>query len=135
MPLNIKDLKITSEDFQPLGKLRDEHAGDKGNVLPKLTVSGVPAGAKDLAVICHGNGSTERLAASDLPAVPHPSDAENGCPLCAGLTTAFAIADQAQAPTAPVFYARAHTFRHVQFVVSDLTETRHPPSRGPPAIV
>ena len=89
----------------------------------------------DLAVICHGNGSTERLAASDLPAVPQPSDAENGCPLCAGLTTAFAIADQAQAPTAPVFYARAHTFRHVQFVVSDLTETRHPPSRGPPAIV
>ncbi|MBN9269390.1 MAG: YbhB/YbcL family Raf kinase inhibitor-like protein, partial [Mesorhizobium sp.] len=53
MPLNIKDLKITSSDFQPLGKLRDEHAGDKGNVLPKLTVSGVPAGTKELAVICH----------------------------------------------------------------------------------
>ena len=53
MPLNIKDLKITSADFQPLGKLRDEHAGDKGNVLPRLTVSGVPAGTKELAVICH----------------------------------------------------------------------------------
>lgn len=53
MPLNIKDLKITSADFQPLGKLRDEHAGDKGNVLPRLTVSGVPVGAKELAVICH----------------------------------------------------------------------------------
>ena len=29
MPLNIKDLKITSSDFQPLGMLRDEHAGEK----------------------------------------------------------------------------------------------------------
>jgi Raf kinase inhibitor-like YbhB/YbcL family protein len=53
MPLNIKDLRFTSSDFQPLGRLRDEHAGDKGNVLPKLTVSGVPSGAKELAVICH----------------------------------------------------------------------------------
>lgn len=86
----------------------------------------------DLAVICHSNGSMERLAASDLPAVPQPADSQNGCPLCAGLTAAFAIADQAQAPAAPVIYARAHTFGHVQFVVSDLTETRHPPSRGPP---
>lgn len=51
MPLNIKDLKITSADFEPLGKLRDEHAGDKGNVLPRLTVSGVPAGTTELAVI------------------------------------------------------------------------------------
>ena len=32
MPLNIKDLKIESADFAPLGKMRDEHAGDKGNV-------------------------------------------------------------------------------------------------------
>ncbi len=53
MPLNIKDLKITSADFEPLGRLRDEHAGDKGNVLPQLTVSGVPAEAKELAIICH----------------------------------------------------------------------------------
>ncbi|MEQ8800531.1 MAG: YbhB/YbcL family Raf kinase inhibitor-like protein [Haliea sp.] len=53
MPLNIKDLKITSSDFEPLEMMRDEHAGDKGSVLPKLTVSGVPAEAKELAVICH----------------------------------------------------------------------------------
>lgn len=53
MPLNIKDLKITSQDFKPLEKLRDEHAGDKGNVLPKLNISGVPEGTVELAVICH----------------------------------------------------------------------------------
>ncbi|RWB71118.1 MAG: YbhB/YbcL family Raf kinase inhibitor-like protein [Mesorhizobium sp.] len=53
MPLNIKDLKITSADFQPLGRLRDEHAGDKGNVVPRLSISGVPAGTKELALICH----------------------------------------------------------------------------------
>ena len=53
MPLNIKDLKITSADFEPMGRMRDEHAGDKGNVLPKLTVSGVPEGTTELAVICH----------------------------------------------------------------------------------
>lgn len=89
----------------------------------------------DLAVICHSNGSTERLAASDLPIVPQPGDAQNGCPLCAGLTTAFAIADEAQASATPVVYARALTFGHVQFTVSDLIETRPPPSRGPPAVV
>jgi hypothetical protein len=87
----------------------------------------------DLAVICHSNGSTERLAASDLPAVPQPSDAENGCPLCAGLTTAFAITAYVAAAIAPVSYACAEPFGLIQVVASDLTETRHPPSRGPPS--
>lgn len=87
----------------------------------------------DLAVICHSNGSTERLAASDLPAVPQPSDAENGCPLCAGLTTAFAITAYVAAAIAPVSYECAEPFRLIQVVASDLTETRHPPSRGPPS--
>lgn len=87
----------------------------------------------DLAVICHSNGNTERLAASDLPAVPQPADAQNGCPLCAGLTTAFAIAAYMAAASAPISYEDAEPFRLVQFVASDLTTTRHPPSRGPPA--
>ena len=34
MPLNIKDLKIESPDFGRLGKMKDEFAGDKGNVTP-----------------------------------------------------------------------------------------------------
>jgi hypothetical protein len=86
----------------------------------------------DLAVICHSNGSTERLAASDLPAVPQPTDAQNSCPLCAGLTTAFAVAAYVAVASAPIAYAKAEPFRLVQFVASDLTTTRHPPSRGPP---
>jgi len=53
MPLNIKDLKIVPLDFQPLGKLADKFAGDKGNVIPRLTISGVPEGTKELALICH----------------------------------------------------------------------------------
>ncbi len=82
MPLNIKDLKITSADFQPLGKLRDEHAGDKGNVLPKLTVSGVPADAVELAVICHdpdaplANGFTHWTVYGIDPSTTDLSDAQ-----------------------------------------------------------
>jgi Raf kinase inhibitor-like YbhB/YbcL family protein len=53
MPLNIKDLKIESPDFEPLGKMKDEFAGDKGNVTPRLKISGVPKEAVELAVICH----------------------------------------------------------------------------------
>lgn len=82
MPLNIKDLKITSSDFEPLGRLRDEHAGDKGNVLPKLTVSGVPAGTKELAVICHdpdaplANGFTHWTVYGIDPSATDLSDAQ-----------------------------------------------------------
>jgi Raf kinase inhibitor-like YbhB/YbcL family protein len=53
MPLNIKDLKIESPDFPHLGKMRDEHAADKGNVAPRLKIGGVPREAVELAVICH----------------------------------------------------------------------------------
>jgi phosphatidylethanolamine-binding protein (PEBP) family uncharacterized protein len=53
VPLNIKDLKIESPDFIMLGLMDDRHAGDKGKVIPRLHISGVPAGTKELAVICH----------------------------------------------------------------------------------
>jgi Raf kinase inhibitor-like YbhB/YbcL family protein len=53
MPLNIKDLKIESLDFAPLGRMKDEHAGDKGNVIPRLRIGGAPKNAVELAVICH----------------------------------------------------------------------------------
>ncbi len=86
----------------------------------------------NLAVICHSNGSTERIAASDLPAVPQPSDAQNGCPLCTGLATAFAITAYVAAAITPVSYSSIEPFRLVQVAASDLPETRHPPSRGPP---
>jgi Raf kinase inhibitor-like YbhB/YbcL family protein len=53
MPLNIRDLKIESLDFAPLGRMKDEHAGNKGNVIPRLRISGVPPEAVELAIICH----------------------------------------------------------------------------------
>ena len=53
MPLNIKDLKIESLDFEPLGHMKDQHAADKGNVIPRLKISGAPKEAVELAVICH----------------------------------------------------------------------------------
>lgn len=53
MPLNIKDLRIDSADFDMLGLMDDRHAGDKGNVIPRLRISGVPSEAIELAVICH----------------------------------------------------------------------------------
>jgi Raf kinase inhibitor-like YbhB/YbcL family protein len=53
MPLNIKDLRIESPDFEPLGRMKDIHAGDKGNLIPRLKISGVPKEAIELAVICH----------------------------------------------------------------------------------
>ena len=87
----------------------------------------------DLAAICHGNGGIENLAAADLPVVPQPSDAQNGCPLCTGLATAFAITAYVAAAITPVSYASIEPFRLVQVAASDLTETRHPPSRGPPS--
>jgi Raf kinase inhibitor-like YbhB/YbcL family protein len=53
MPLSIKDLKIESPDFAPLSPLKDQYAADKGNVTPRLKISGVPREAVELAVICH----------------------------------------------------------------------------------
>ncbi|HEY8474190.1 MAG TPA: YbhB/YbcL family Raf kinase inhibitor-like protein [Natronosporangium sp.] len=53
MPLNIKDLKVTSSDFTDGGRLAHRHAADKGNEAPRLTIHGVPAEAVELAVICH----------------------------------------------------------------------------------
>ncbi len=44
MPLNIKDLKIASTDFEPLGWLRDEHAGDKATCCPNSRSAGFRPG-------------------------------------------------------------------------------------------
>jgi Raf kinase inhibitor-like YbhB/YbcL family protein len=51
--LNIKDLQITSDAFEDGGPIPDRYVYDKGNTSPGLSWSGVPAGTKQLAVICH----------------------------------------------------------------------------------
>lgn len=53
MPLNIKDLAISSPDFEHLSRMDDRFAEDKGNETPRLQISGVPDGTVELAVICH----------------------------------------------------------------------------------
>lgn len=53
MPLNIRDLKISSPDIPALGAIPPQFAADTGNEAPTLEVSGVPADAKELAVILH----------------------------------------------------------------------------------
>lgn len=53
MGLNIKDLAVSSPDFSDGGGLDDRFAFDKGNDQPTLSITGVPDGTVELAVICH----------------------------------------------------------------------------------
>jgi hypothetical protein len=45
-----------------------------------------------LAQLCRGGGTGETQPAPGLPYVPGPPDAQNGCPVCSGLSPAFALA-------------------------------------------
>jgi hypothetical protein len=86
-----------------------------------------------LAQICHGSGTGGAIDASDLPYVPRPSDAQNGCPICSGLSPALALATPqsetvaAPAPAAVEFYVDTHC-------VPDSGHAVCPPARGPPAV-
>ena len=53
MPLNIKDLALSSSAFAPEGAIPTKHTGEGDDVSPQLTVSGVPEGTQQLAIICH----------------------------------------------------------------------------------
>jgi Raf kinase inhibitor-like YbhB/YbcL family protein len=53
MGLNIQDLKISSTDFEPGGRLEARHANDRDNLAPTLHIEGVPDGTTELALICH----------------------------------------------------------------------------------
>jgi len=86
----------------------------------------------DLQRICHSNGLGTATDES-LPDVPRPSDAQNNCPICCGLTTAVAVMapDAAPwlvliAPPSPQSVAR------VAFVGQ--SPAIRPPVRGPPAL-
>lgn len=85
----------------------------------------------DLAQLCHG-GTTDTTSA-DLPYVPRPSDAQNGCPLCSGLAPVVALAAPElavivrQHASAAVFYPDTRT-------APERSRAVHPPARGPPAL-
>ncbi|WP_306231918.1 YbhB/YbcL family Raf kinase inhibitor-like protein [Agrococcus beijingensis] len=77
MGLNIADLKVTTDDFEPGGRIPDRISADGGNTEPRLTVTGVPADAVELALIAHDpdaplphgftHGTTYGLPATDGP--------------------------------------------------------------------
>lgn len=46
-------LTITTDAFEPNGRIPDAFTLDGGNETPRLTVAGVPEGAVELALICH----------------------------------------------------------------------------------
>jgi len=86
----------------------------------------------DLAQLCHGSTTGDALAAAELPYVPRPSDAQNGCPICSGLSAAVALPAPepagviVPAPAAIAFYVDTHC-------VPDSGHAVCPPARGPPA--
>ncbi|WP_046470875.1 YbhB/YbcL family Raf kinase inhibitor-like protein [Allosalinactinospora lopnorensis] len=53
MAPTISDLRITSPDIGPDGRLHHRHALEHENEPPVLRISGVPEGTVELAVICH----------------------------------------------------------------------------------
>jgi hypothetical protein len=84
-----------------------------------------------LGVICHGNGGTAQLAASDVPHVPQPSDSQSDCPICSGMVSAAAL------PPAMNFATLAHDSKSVRLAVVGREIALRlvavcPPSRGPP---
>jgi hypothetical protein len=86
----------------------------------------------DLAEFCHGADDASRSPA-DLPSIPKPSDAKNGCPICSGQSPAFAVIAPAPldvpAPATPGIYWHfpAYSFATHHHPVC-------PPARGPPAL-
>ncbi|MFD1212926.1 YbhB/YbcL family Raf kinase inhibitor-like protein [Arthrobacter sp. GCM10027362] len=53
MPLNIQDLKVTVDEIEPGGRIPERFAADHGNETPKVSISGIPAGTLELALILH----------------------------------------------------------------------------------
>ena len=53
MALNIKDLDVTCSAFRDDDRIPTEHTGEGADVAPHLSISGIPEGTQELAVICH----------------------------------------------------------------------------------
>jgi hypothetical protein len=86
----------------------------------------------DLMVICHPSG-TNSVDAAQLPDVPLPTDAQNGCPVCSGLAFALAL------PTpdlTPHFVAFDPPRLRPVIVAAHrpLPRAVLPPTRGPPTL-
>ena len=86
-----------------------------------------------LVQICHGSTTGDVLAAAELPYVPKPTDAQNGCPICSGLSPAVALAapEPAGAFIPPPVAIALHVDTHC---VPNSGHAVCPPARGPPAV-
>ena len=85
-----------------------------------------------LGQICHGTG-TGALDAAELPYVPRPSDAQNGCPICSGLSPAVSL-DAPPAVAVPVLVSAVISFHRQSNVAQGSGYAVCPPARGPPAV-
>jgi hypothetical protein len=86
----------------------------------------------DLRQMCHGG----RAVTGDdgaLPSVPRPSDAQNGCPICSGLASAFAIAAPVPAPLTRPIGRPIQGQISVAGLVGPILPLI-PPARGPPSL-
>lgn len=89
----------------------------------------------DLQVICH-SGGVGVLETADLPGVPRPADAKLGCPLCAGVASAFTLPGPETAPLrAPLSAALSSPLATHAAAPQGLDYRCLPPARGPPIIV
>lgn len=85
-----------------------------------------------LSQLCHSATSGKVLAAAELPFVPKPTDAQNGCPICSGLSPAVAlISPQPEVGFTPAPVAVA--FHPDTQCTPDSGHAVCPPARGPPA--
>jgi hypothetical protein len=85
----------------------------------------------DLSSLCRASTGEERVPASDLPALPQPSDT-TGCPICSGLVSTFAVTGP-QAAALPKATAAAPRHFAVAVAAAQRPRNTHPPARGPPA--
>lgn len=85
-----------------------------------------------LSQICHSTGSGT-LDASEVPYVPRPSDAQNGCPICSGLGQVVALSAPA-CSVIPLTQAEPAFLPANAQCLADSGHAVCPPARGPPAL-
>jgi len=86
----------------------------------------------DLGTLCRSGPGEAHIDAADLPQLPQPSGA-TGCPICAGLVAAFALAAPQPAALAVRTQVAAQLACAGAEAARPLPRSAHPPARGPPA--
>lgn len=87
-----------------------------------------------LGVICHSDGTIKEVPASELPAVPAPSDTQSDCPICMGMIAAAAVLPSTTAMRHPADRASERVAVVGEAIAPRLAAT-WPPPRGPPIAI